>query len=163
LQFIDQKNKVVSSGTKTCVKFDVQANLWNGDPDIDAICRMIYKPECLFDNKDEWFTTDNLAPFNSQNTILKRDALKHYFMFDKVGRMDDIFGSYILQKKGFKCVFVPPTVYQHRNEHDLTVDMKKEYIGYENVVNILENDDFVPKESYNRYLEVIEHCPQCSI
>ena len=163
LQLIDQKNKVVSSGTKTCVNFDVQAKLWNGDPDIDAICRMIYKPECLFDNKDEWFTTDNLAPFNSQNTILKRDALKHYFMFDKVGRMDDIFGSYILQKKGFKCVFGPPTVYQHRNEHDLTVDMKKEYIGYENVVNILENDDFVPKESYNRYREVIERCPQCSI
>ena len=28
---------------------DVQADFWNGDPDIDAICRMVHRPECKFD------------------------------------------------------------------------------------------------------------------
>ena len=77
-------------------------------------------------------------------------------MFDKVGRMDDIFGSYILQKKGFNVVFGPPSVYQDRNEHDLTVDMKKEYIGYENVKDIINDESFIPCNTYNRYREIVE-------
>src|SRR5210317_286032 len=66
--------------------------------------------------------------------------------------MDDIFGSYILQKKGFNVVFGPSTVYQDRNVHDLTIDMKKEYIGYENVKNIIEDESFIPMDGYNRYM-----------
>ena len=153
LQHLQKKNNVVKS-RKFFKKFDIQANLWNGDPDVDAVCRMVYAPECKFDNS--WFTTDCLAPFNSQNTILSRDALKHYFMYENVGRMDDIFASYVLQKKGFNVVFGPPSVYQDRNEHDLTVDMKKEYIGYENVKDIILDDSFIPFESYNRYREIVE-------
>jgi hypothetical protein len=157
IQHVHKKNNVTKT-KKYFEKFDVQANLWNGDPDVDALCRMIYSPMCTFDNS--WYTTDCATPFNSQNTILSRDALKHYFMFDKVGRMDDIFGSYVLQKKGFNVVFGPPTVYQDRNEHDLTVDMKKEYIGYENVKDILINDSFIPFASYDRYREVVERVPK---
>ena len=159
LQHVHKKNEVTQT-KKFFEKFDVQANLWNGDPDIDAVCRMIYAPECKFTNS--WYTTDCMTPFNSQNTILSKDALRHYFMFDKVGRMDDIFGSYILQKKGFKVVFGPPTVYQDRNEHDLTIDMKKEYIGYENVRNIIEDESFIPFDSYNRYREVVENVSMTS-
>jgi len=154
IQYVNKKNEVTKS-RKFFEKFDVQANLWNGDPDVDAICRMIHAPECTFTNS--WYTTDCITPFNSQNTIVSKDALKHYFMFDKVGRMDDIFGSYILQKKGFSVVFGPPTVYQDRNEHDLTIDMKKEYIGYENVRNIIDDESFIPFDSYNRYREVVEN------
>ena len=153
IQYVHKKNNVIKS-KKFCSKFDVQANLWDGDPDIDAICRMVYAPECKFDSS--WYSTDCMTPFNSQNTIVSKKALKHYFMFDKVGRMDDIFGSYILQKKGFNVVFGPPSVYQDRNEHDLTLDMKREYIGYENVKDIILDDTFVPFESYNRYREIVE-------
>jgi hypothetical protein len=152
LQHVHKKNEVTQT-KKFFEKFDVQANLWDGDPDIDAICRMIYSPECKFNNS--WYTTTNLTPFNSQNTILSKKALEHYYMFDKVGRMDDIFGSYILQKKGFNVVFGPSTVYQDRNVHDLTIDMKKEYIGYENVKNIIEDESFIPMDGYNRYREVV--------
>ena len=165
MQHVHKKNNVTKS-KKFFEHFDVQANLWNGDPDIDAICRMIHKPICNFDNtrlgtirhaSRAWYTTDSMTPFNSQNTILTRDALKHYFMFDNVGRMDDIFASYILQKKGFSVVFGPPTVYQDRNDHDLTEDMKKEYIGYENVKDILNDTSFISFDSYNRYREVAEN------
>lgn len=157
LQYVHKKNIVKKTPNKVVKEFDVQANLWDGDPDIDAVCRMIYAPECKFDSDMEWFTTTDLAPFNSQNTILKRNALKYYFMFPGVGRMDDIFGSYVLQKKGFNVVYGPPTVYQDRNDHDLTVDMKKEYVGYENVKDITNSLDFIPMDAYNRYVELTTH------
>ena len=153
IQHVHKKNNITRTKHRF-EKFDVQANLWNGDPDVDAMCRMIYAPECEFNNG--WYTTDCITPFNSQNTILSSDALKHYFMFDKVGRMDDIFGAYVLQKKGFNVVFGPPTVYQDRNDHDLTIDMKREYIGYENVKDIIDTETFIPYSSYNRYREVVE-------
>ena len=35
--------------SKRKIKVDVQADFWNGDPDIDAICRMEHAPECNFD------------------------------------------------------------------------------------------------------------------
>ena len=31
------------------VHVDIQADFWNGDPDIDAICRIEHAPECHFD------------------------------------------------------------------------------------------------------------------
>jgi len=153
LQYIHKKNNVSKKFLKSYT-FDIQANLWDGDPDIDAVCRMIYAPECTF-LKNEWFTTNCLSPFNSQNTILSRRALKDYFVFPKVGRMDDIFASYIMEKKGYKVLYGPSTVRQDRNEHDITVDMTKEYIGYENVRNIHIDESFIPMESYNRYIDVV--------
>ena len=135
--------------------FDVQANLWNGDPDVDAVCRMIHNPEVEFDDVTSYYCSSAIAPFNSQNTLLSSRVLKDYFVFDRCGRMDDIFGAYIVQKLGYKVCFGPPTVYQERNPHDLTEDMKREYIGYENVQRILESEEFIYKKSYERYRELM--------
>ena len=35
--------------SRQTVRVDVQADFWNGDPDIDAVCRMEHAPECDFD------------------------------------------------------------------------------------------------------------------
>ena len=52
-----------------------------------------------------------------------------------IGRMDDIWGGYALQQDlkeiyGKFVVYNKATVYQDRNEHDLTIDMDEEMIGY---------------------------------
>jgi len=117
--------------------FDVQADFWDGDPDIDAVCRMIYKPECKFDASLFPIAANKPAPFNSQNTFLKGSLLKDYFLFPHVGRMDDIWAAYYVQAQGRKVVFGKASVYQQRNEHDLVVDMKKEYPGYENNLELV--------------------------
>ena len=44
-------NRKYKDGKKYLIKPDIQANFWNGDPDIDAVCRMIFKPECNFKKK----------------------------------------------------------------------------------------------------------------
>jgi hypothetical protein len=133
------------------IRIDIEASFWNGDPDIDAICRMEYDPKCEFESDYFPFTTNLFSPFNSQNTFLTRSALKKYFMFPKVGRMDDIWGGYYLQSLGFNVVYTAPTVRQDRNQHNLTLDFRNEVQGY------LHTEEFLSylKDSPERIIEII--------
>ena len=70
LQILKNKNKF-NKIIKVNDSFDIQADFWNGDPDIDAICRMEHSPECRFKDKIFPFTSNKFSPFNSQNTYLK--------------------------------------------------------------------------------------------
>ena len=138
---------------------DVQAMLWNGDPDIDAICRMEHAPECTFDIAYFPMAANKIGPFNSQNTFISRNIVKDYFLFPHIGRMDDIWASFYVQAKGARVVFDKPTVYQDRNVHNLIKDMKQEYLGYENNLDLVhalyDNPeaifDYLPKESIRAF------------
>jgi hypothetical protein len=137
LQLIPQRDYSIKS--KKQIVADIQADFWNGDPDIDAICRMEHAPECTFEEKFFPISANKLSPFNSQNTFIKGSLLKDYFLFPHVGRMDDIWASYYVQAKNkSKVVFGKASVYQERNPHDLVKDMKQEYIGYENNLKIVQ-------------------------
>ena len=130
---------------------DVQADFWNGDPDVDAICRIEHAPECAFDDSCFPLSTSALVPFDSQNTFLGAALLPDYFLFPHVGRMDDIWPSYYLQaKRSTTVVFSRASVYQKRNPHDLIRDMKQEYLGYENNLQIVREIRRSP-ESIFRY------------
>ena len=158
LQILKNKNKRKDI-KKINSNFDVKADFWNGDPDIDAICRMEHAPECKFQTSVFPFTSNKISPFNSQNTYLKRKVMEHYFLFPHIGRMDDIWASYYVEAKGFKVLYNKPSVYQQRNVHDLTKDMKKEYIGYENNLNLIKElkknpnniKKFLPKKSWDAF------------
>ena len=63
--------------------------------------------------------------------------------------MDDIWASYYVESLGFKVVYSEASVYQDRNEHDLTIDFKKEVIGYENNVNLLDQLSLNPNNILN--------------
>ena len=134
------------------VKCLVQAAFWDGDPDIDAVCRLTKQPSVKF-RPFHPFSTSKLTPFNSQNTFIHRDLIPDYLMIPHIGRMDDIWGAYYLQQRLSLTepfiVFTSATVYQARNEHDLTIDMKEEFIGYQNNPRIaLEKVyDIVPEKS----------------
>lgn len=117
---------------------DVQADFWNGNPDIDAICRMQYAPECVFRDKCFPIASNAFSPFNSQNTFISGRLLKDYFLFPRIGRMDDIWASYYVQAKGACVVYGKPSVYQQRNPHNLIHDMKQEYLGYEHNLEIIQ-------------------------
>jgi hypothetical protein len=121
------------------VQADVQADFWNGDPDVDAVCRMEHAPECEFDPSCFPLASDRPAPFNSQNTFLSRAVVPDYFLFPGVGRMDDIWAAYYVQALGYRVVFGRPSVRQLRNPHDLTDDLRAEMLGYEHNLNLLED------------------------
>jgi hypothetical protein len=140
-----------SSTAKIHVNPDIQADFWNGDPDIDAFCRLEHKPECKFNDKLFPFSANKISPFNSQNTFLSRKVLTDYFLFPHIGRMDDIWAAYYVLSKGYKVVYSKASVYQKRNTHDLIEDLKREYIGYENNLKLV-NDLYNDPENIRKYL-----------
>ncbi len=141
LQFLSSRK--YSNPTKKKVRVDVQADFWNLDPDIDAVCRMEHSPDCEFQDKYFPMSSNVMSPFNSQNTFLARSVLKNYFLFPHVGRMDDIWAAFFTQSKGAKVVYNKASVKQHRNRHDFTEDMKAEYLGYENNHKITKDINFL--------------------
>lgn len=150
IEDLNFKNDIEYRG-KTKRKVLVQADFWDGDPDIDAICRLSKKPIVKFD-KFEPFCSNQLAPFNSQNTFLAREVIPFYSVLPHTGRMDDIWGSYILQKYFPKSViYNQATVYQDRNIQDLVTNLENEVIGYRNtykLLNDLENYiSFLPERA----------------
>ncbi len=162
LQLVNKKKKFSIKNQKR--KFDVQANLWDINPDIDAINRIALSVEDYKFKNNFYYSSNKIAPFNSQNTILSRDAMKEYFLFPFIGRMDDIWGAYYLQSRGFKVVFGPSTVSQKRNVHDLYKDFKGEIIGYNNNFNLINSlkknpqsiKKFIPERSYLAFKEYLK-------
>lgn len=150
IEYLPFKNNIEYKG-KTKRKVLVQADFWDGDPDIDAICRLSKKPIIKF-NKFEPFCSNQLAPFNSQNTFLAREVIPYYAVLPYIGRMDDIWGSYILQHYfPNSVIYNQATVYQDRNVQDLVTNLENEIIGYRNTNNFLQNlsnfKNYLPKET----------------
>lgn len=139
------------SAREKSVKPSIQANFWNGDPDIDAICRMEHRPDCNFNLECFPFTSNAIAPFNSQNTLITREVMQDYFLYPHIGRMDDIWASFYVQALGHKVIFAEPTVLQVRNPHDLVEDMKREYLGYEKNSKLLKSI-YANPDSISEYL-----------
>ena len=137
--------------TRSKVKVDVQADFWNGDPDIDAVCRLEHKPMCFFDDKYFPIATNTFSPFNSQNTFFTKEALKKYLVIPFIGRMDDIWGGYYLESLGFNVVYNKASVFQDRNIQNLTQNLKEEFIGYEKSIDLL-NDLKEDSENIYKYL-----------
>lgn len=114
---------------------DVVADLWNGDPDVDAVCRIAHGPFDL-EFKDDRFLIgkSNYAPFNTQNTFFSRRIAPCMCLPFDIGRMDDIWASYMTQRVmkelGSQVLFRGPSVRQERNPHDLSKDLEKEVVGY---------------------------------
>ena len=125
----------------------VQADFWDGDPDIDAICRLSFKPIVKF-NSFKPFGCFGIAPFNSQNTFIARKALPKYSVLPHIGRMDDIWASYILQHYFPQSViYSNASVYQARNEQNLVTNLENEVLGYRKTLDLVSD-----LENYQTFL-----------
>ena len=113
----------------------VNAGLWLGDPDVDAVTRLAAPVNVVsYDGSEHFFvSTGAWTPFNSQNTALAREVLPAYFLSPNVGRYDDIFASFFVKRitdhLGHGIAFGQPVVRQDRNEHDLYHDFDLERMG----------------------------------
>ena len=138
VEHVPTKNRVEYLGKHTRNVL-IQADLWDGDPDIDALCRLPHRPMVKF-KKCHPFGSVNPSPFNSQNTFLHRSVLPHFPMIPHVGRMDDIWGSYLAQKMfPNSLIYCKPTVFQDRNPQDLVSNLEKEILGYRNTLDFIDN------------------------
>jgi hypothetical protein len=151
IELLQVKNNVVYKG-KRHRKVLIQADLWDGDPDIDAMARLTYKSLVKFDTTHPYFS-NKVSPFNSQNTFIAREVIPHYTVLPFIGRMDDIWSSYLVQTIfNEHLVYSPASVYQDRNKQDLITNLEKEVIGYRNTFNFIRsgcdlNQEYVPKDT----------------
>ena len=157
IDLLPYKNLIEYKGKKKITPL-IQADLWDGDPDIDAMCRLSFKPIVKFDTTAP-FAAAEISPFNSQNTFIHRDALKHYAVWPYVGRMDDIWGGYLTQRiiGADKLIYNRASVYQDRNVQDLIVNLEKEIIGYRHTLDFTKNpyisNDYIPEQT-QKFLEI---------
>ncbi len=157
IELLQTKNKVLHIG-KVKRKVLVQADLWDGDPDIDAIARLTYRPVVKYKEIKHPYCSKAISPFNSQNTFLSRDAFPYYAVLPYIGRMEDIWGSYILQHYKPGCVIYNcATVYQDRNKQDLIKNLEDEIVGYRYThafINDIANyEKFLP-DNTNRFYDI---------
>jgi Reversibly glycosylated polypeptide len=111
----------------------INAGLWIGDPDFDAITwlSMPKQSESLHESQSvfaaEW------CPINSQNTAVYRDLMPAYYfvkMTPPIDRFGDIFQGYFALKvakhMGWTARFGSPVVTHRRNSHNYLKDAMAE-------------------------------------
>lgn len=134
----EQKRNTKLAGT-TVSKFLVQADLWNTDPDVDAICRMLYDEPIEF-QVTNFYKANRVSPFNMQNTFVTRKVLKYFFSIPFIGRMDDIWCSYWLQANHPRCVVYAPASVNHvqeRSWESIVKDLSDEILGYRHSLELV--------------------------
>lgn len=114
----------------------IQQGLADGNPDVDAIWRLVLSRDIRFTSKQSLLLKRGVwCPFNSQNTWWWPEAypllyLPSFCTF----RMTDIWRSFIAQRCiweiGGGVAFHAPDVVQDRNEHNLLRDFEDEVPGY---------------------------------
>lgn len=131
----------------------IQADLWDGVPDVDAMNRIIFNPRIKLNITDP-FCSPNISPFNSQNVFLSAEILPYYMVLPYVGRFDDIWGSYLVQKQfPDSLIFNKATVYQDRHEPPSRniKDLRDEILGYENTLKLIKNQYKLPERTQKAY------------
>ena len=114
----------------------VQQYLADGDPDVDAIYRLLFKDELRFEkNSPVLLEKGTWCSFNSQNTIFFRESFSLLYLPCFVSfRMTDIWRSFVAQvvlwSEGRNLSFSQSSVVQVRNQHNLMKDFKDEVDGY---------------------------------
>lgn len=133
-----------TASAKISRRIVINAGLWLDNPDIDALTRMERQPVVrdvsLPDDENFTLQPGTWSPFNSQNTAIMRDAVPAYFLSPYIGRYDDIWASYLIDRiadhMNDAISFGRPLVRQDRNPHNLWKDLDVERNG------MIMTDDF---------------------
>ena len=128
-------------------KVGVAAGLWLGDPDIDAMERIIKAPY-IYDISDilhAGVLVDRVCftPFNSQNTAYVKDLSPLMMVWVGVGRYDDIWAAYcaerIMMETDYHVHYGKPFVWQQRNPQNLCKNLKDELYGMEHTMSFCQD------------------------
>jgi len=114
----------------------IQQGLADGNPDVDAIYRMVFPLPLQFDRIGALaLSSGSWCPFNSQNTTWFPEAFALLYLPAFCSfRMTDIWRSFVAQRiaweNDWSILFHNATVQQQRNDHDLMRDFADEVPGY---------------------------------
>ena len=124
----------------------INAGMWIGDPDFDAITWLTNPPIGATYFRDIALGLSAWCPINSQNTAVHRDLMPAYWFVRMVppsDRFGDIFQGYFALKvakhMGWTARFGSPVVTHRRNSHVYLKDVQKE------IEPILMLEELLPK------------------
>jgi hypothetical protein len=132
------------------VECPIQQGLVAGEPDVDAISRLLFGPRTLsFSGRSVALGEGSWCPFNSQNTTWWRDAfpllyLPAYCSFRTTDILRGFVALRIAWAQGWSLLFHESPVFQDRNKHDLLSDFEQEipiYLGSSHIAGELERLD----------------------
>lgn len=168
-------NKIRSSGL-TGFHHTVNRNvgIWqglvDGDPDVDAIYRLLSDTPCIFNKrKPVVLGKGTISPFNTQNTAFRKELFPLLYIPATVTfRFTDILRSYVAQPimwlYDYSLGFTGATVTQVRNPHDYMMDFKSEipcFLQGEEVLEIVSkqiSSSFSMSDNLNiAYEELYKH------
>lgn len=122
----------------------IQQFLADGDPDVDAIYRLVDGRDVTFSGAPIVLRPGTYSPFNSQNTVWWPEAYRLLYLPSQVSfRVTDIWrgliATAVAQAQDWPIAVFPPSVRQYRNPHDLLKDFAEEIPGYLHNELILES------------------------
>lgn len=123
-----------------------------GDPDCDAVQRIVHPVSVQTYKHDVFVERGVYAPFNSQATIWPARFAPLLAVIPGAERYDDIYASIIatriLHHLEHVVVFGGPYVRQYRNEHDLGKDLAAEVVGMNEVQKFAEFVDQIELDEH---------------
>ncbi len=140
LPFENIERKFDISQNKFKSKFYIQQGICNGDPDVDAIFRILNNKKNLVFKKNLMFCINprTYVPINSQNTIWYSNAFSLLYLpsFCSMRATDiwrGLIAKIILSNDKKNILFKSSNVVQKRNDHNLIKDLNDEMELYENL------------------------------
>ena len=118
------------------ISVGIWQGLADGDPDVDAIYRLVVNSPCIFYRREPIVLNPGTwTPFNSQNTIFRKEVFPLLYIPHSVSfRYSDILRSWVAQPilwaAGYRLGFTRATVFQERNPHDYMKDFESEIPMY---------------------------------
>ena len=136
-------------------------SLCNGNPDVDAIFRLMNPQKKNFNfikDKKFFISKKSYVPFNSQSTIWHSEAFPLLYLpvtctFRSTDIWRSLIAQIILNSDDKHILFQSPTVFQDRNKHDLMKDFESEvpvYLDSKKIINLLKDIKF--KKGPKKYL-----------
>lgn len=110
--------------------------LADGDPDVDAVYRMVVGRPCIFDEAPPVvFAEGTATPLNSQNTAFRRELfalmyLPAHVTFRYTDILRGLVAQPILWAAGYRVGVTGATVIQDRNPHNVQADFESEVPMY---------------------------------
>ena len=139
IRFLDEDAREHAPPQKHTKRPGVAQFLVTGNPDVDAIFRLVKGNKVDLDilpNQLPAALFNTYHPFNSQSTLWPREYFPLTYLPSTCSfRMTDIYRGYIAQRILYEhdrsVVFCPPNVHQIRNEHRISKDFFDEHTGYQ--------------------------------
>ena len=135
-----RKKPACKSSQKTITPL-LQADFWDGDPDVDAMTRIVRAPNVKFKHMNP-FSGGPYSPVNSQNTFIAGKYAADYCPFSHIGRHEDIWAGYVFQAYHPSSTIYGLATVEHRQDRSMSSlvrDLEDELYGYKNTLRLLKD------------------------